>query len=241
MAVVLLAGLAVVEMEDASEEVRESEDEIEFDDEDDDEVENDGLEIDDGVLELIDDGLSEEDRVFYFEEKVPVRDDGVNDKPEDDTLELDDKVMKATDGELSKGDRVLNVDDTTFEDGSADDEVELDNDEVNNRLDNGLELDEKVLESIDEEVSEGVRALKVKDEVPVKDDDDVEIGEERRTDVEVELADDKLDDEPEFNVRVLEPRDEKLDTDDKVLVRNDEVEIVVVRDDDEAVDEETTA
>ncbi|MCJ1425456.1 hypothetical protein MMC29_003355 [Sticta canariensis] len=240
MVVVLLAGLAVAEMEDASEEVRESEDEIEFDDEDDDELEDDGLEIDDGVLELIDDGLSEEDRVFDFEEKVPVRDDGVNDKLEDDTLELDDKVMEPTDGELSKGDRVLDGDDTTFEGGRADDEVELDNDEVNNRLDNGLELDDKVLESIDGEVSEGVRAPNIKDEVPVEDDDDVEI-DEGRTDVEVELADDKLDDGPEVDVRVLEPRDEKLDTDDKVLIRNDEVEIVVVRDDDEDVDEETTA
>lgn len=238
-AVVLLAGLAVVEMEDAPE-IRESEDEIEFDDEDD-ELEDDGLEIDDGVLELIDDGFSEEDRVFDFEEKEVVRDDGVNDKLEDDTLELDDKVLEPADGELSKGDRVLDVDDTIFEDRRADDEVELDNDETNTRLGNGLELDDKVLESIDEEVSEEVRALNVKDEVPVRDDDDVEIVEDGRTDVEVELADEKLDDGLEIDVRVLESMDDKPDTDDKVLVRNDEVEIVVVRADDEAVDEETTA
>ena len=78
--VVLLAVLAVAEMDDGAEEVRKREEEIELDD-DVDGLDDEGFELD-RLLETIDEELAEEDRV------------------EDDELELDDNVLEKTDEEL---------------------------------------------------------------------------------------------------------------------------------------------
>lgn len=141
----LLAVLAVAEMDDGSEEVREREEEIELDD-DVDGLDDEGLELE-KMLETIDEELAEEDGVA------------------DDELELDGNVLGKTDEELdTEVDELLEPPETELRVPEIDELVTLiellDIEDVNETLTldepvKPLEAEDVCVEELEDELLQG--------------------------------------------------------------------------------------